>query len=200
MGNCSVSEKGLKDETLCRDNRAYFTSCNVLAGEHRPLPQPALLALFPKLCLWCTQTGVWELYINSWVYLALIKIHKQAKCKFICSSQQNVSLISCVLVIAKEFWMAAFQAKFIGLQIIFPYRKLFSKWIVMLQRFYISTCVFCILHFGVILISREILPYNMAPAFTSTFLAMLVGGWSVHTLVQAEIPQQLPDRLPWNLV
>lgn len=147
MGNCSGCEKGLKDETRCRDNAVYaaavyFTSCNVLAEEHRPLPQRASLALFPQLHLWCIQSVVWELYINSWDYLAVIKIHKQAKCKFICSSQQNVSLISCVLVTAKEFWAVAFQGKIIGLQMNFPSRKLFSKWLVILQRFYSSICVF----------------------------------------------------------
>lgn len=128
-----------------------------------PFHSLAPLVLFPQLCLWCTQTGVWELYINSWDYLALIKIHKQAKCKFICSSQQNVSLISCVLVIAKEFWMVPSQGKFIGLQIIFPSGKSFPKWIVMLQRFYLSTCVFCILCCGGI-VYREISLDAMVPA------------------------------------
>lgn len=94
---------------------------------HKPAP-PALL---PPLHLWCTQSGVWELYINSWDYLALIKIHKQAKCKFICSSQQNVSLISYVLVAGEELWMVAFRGKFIALQIIFPSRTTFSKWIIL---------------------------------------------------------------------
>lgn len=101
-------EKGLKDETQCRDNSACFTSCNVLALERRPPPQPCTTGPIPS-ALWCTKTGAWALYINTWDYLALIKIHKQGKNKFICSLQQNVSLISCVPVGAEDFWMVGFR-------------------------------------------------------------------------------------------
>ena len=133
---------------------AHFTSCNVLALEHRPLlppspPPPPTDS--PQLCVWCAQTGVWELYINSWDYLALIKIHKQVKCEFICSSQQKASSIfffSCALVIAEESKAMAFRgAKLIGLQI--TSRKSSSEWTVTLQEFYISTSVLRILLFGV---------------------------------------------------
>lgn len=85
VGNHSL-EKGLKDETQCRDNTACFSSRNVFTLGRRPPPKPP--------ALWCTKTGAWALFVNTWNYVALIKIHKQAKSKFSCSLQPNVSLIS----------------------------------------------------------------------------------------------------------
>lgn len=165
--------------------------------ESRPRPQPAPLALFPQLHLWSALSGVWEFYINSWDYLALIKIHKQLKCKFICSSQQNVSLISWILTTANAFWAVAFEGKIIGLQIIFPSRKLFCKWTVMLRRLYTSTWVFCNIFRGTTCSNAGfcILPFRML----ASLLHCMYGSVRLfNTFSQKEISQQKRDALLWS--
>lgn len=55
-------------------------TCRMSAAGAGPSP-PAVFGMYTEPSL------------NLQVYLDLIKIHKQAKSQFICSSQQNVSLI-----------------------------------------------------------------------------------------------------------